>query len=974
MDIDKVREENERLSKRIIELESHLTDFNKSSNSNLSEKFLKNLSQTSTFVISVYDILKKEINFYSKSLYEFLGYSAADELNQKPFNLNHKFKYIHPDDAELLKNSTQKSLLLTDEETLDIEYRLKHKNGNWIWIRKVTSVFSRTPDGKVEQLLSLFEDVTEQRIAQQRLTKLNECFLSNSINPDDNINRIVELCGKMMNANTALYNNLVKSNIVSTGMWHVPKDFSPIDKSKGHICTDVVKGKFDDDVVIIHNLNESSYFKSDVNVKKYNLKTYIGVPVKWNNKIVGSLCVVYTKHFEPDTRDIEFMHLMSSALSIEEDRKRSIAKVIEREISYRKLFDFSPSGILLIKTDGEILDTNETFSKLTGYAINELIGMNVRSLVPVESRSDVSENITRIMSDINFHHEVVNVKKDGSLCQIELRETKFKLPNGDDGILCLSNDITLRKKTEKALKESEESLRILINTTPDVILFKDGEGKWIEANDSILEVFEVDKNDYKGKDDRALSSVSEFYKEALVICAETDEFAWKNKQPARSEECIPQRDGSHKIFDVIKVPLFHNNGMRKGLIIFGRNITNYKKTSQELIEAKEQAENATKMKSDFLATMSHEIRTPMNGVIGMTSLLMQSELNDDQRESMEIIKQSGESLLNLINEILDFSRIESGKVILDNQPFSLESCLREVLDVFKNHNKNITYSSKLMKDVPSVLIGDVSRVKQVLINLFGNASKFTSAGEISVIVQKEKAIDNKIELLFSVIDTGLGIKKESIPKLFVPFTPISGTSVNSAGTGLGLSICKKLVELMNGKIWVESEIGKGSTFFFTLKLEIGGGKGVKKETSNKSIELSILSDELPLRILLVEDNPINQKVAQRIIKKFGYSIDTAENGILALESLKNNKYDLIFMDVQMPEMDGIEATKSILETYKKKSPKIIAMTAAVMKGDKERCFEAGMVDYIPKPVLPEVVFKVIKKWGKIINQECLKQS
>lgn len=965
MDVNQLKTENGKLKEQLSELERQLKVLESISKTNVAANFLKNLSRASAFVVSVYDVRKKEMFFYSKTLFDLLGYSSTDESTERPYYSDHKFKYIHPDDAEFVKSSDLKINSLADDETLDIEYRVKHKNGHWVWFRRVASVFSRASDGSPEQILNMFENVTENRISQERITKLNECFLSNSINPDDNINRIVELCGKTMNASTALYNNIVRNNIISTGMWNIPKDYKTVDNSKGHICADVVKGKFKEDVIILHNLKDSKYYISDRNVQKYNLQTYIGIPVKWKNKIVGSLCVVYIKHYDPTPQDLEFMNLLSSALSIEEDRKRSTARIAEKDASYRKLFDFSPSGILLLNTEGVILDANETFAKLLQYSVNEMIGMNVRKLVPADVKNEVDDNIAKLMLDVNFNHEVINVRKDGSLCHLELRETKFKMPDGSHGILCLGNDITSRKMAEKALKESEESLRILINSTPDVIQFKDGKGKWIEANEAMLNLFEVDKKNYKGKNDAELSAESDFFKDVLILCGETDEIAWKSKKSTRSEEHIPRRDGTYLIYDVIKVPLFYNNGARKGLIIFGRNITDYKKTSEELIKAKELAENSTKIKSDFLATMSHEIRTPMNGVIGLTSLLMQSELNEDQRESLDLIKQSGESLLNLINEILDFSKIESGKIIFDNQPFSLRPSIKEVLDVFINQNtkSNLTYSSKVLEDVPSVIIGDVSRIKQILVNLIGNASKFTTAGEISVNINCEKRKNNKVVLLFSVFDTGLGISKDAMTKLFQPFTHITEIKGQNSGSGLGLSICKKLVELMNGKIWAESEIGKGSTFYFTLELESCEEKHVKKTSDIKAVELTNLSDEMPLNILLVEDNPINQKVAQRIIKKFGYTIDTAVNGLVALDYVKNKKYDIIFMDIQMPEMDGLEATKIILDTYKNKSPKIIAMTAAVMKGDRERCLEAGMTDYIPKPVLPEVVYRAIKKWG-----------
>jgi CheY-like chemotaxis protein len=365
--------------------------------------------------------------------------------------------------------------------------------------------------------------------------------------------------------------------------------------------------------------------------------------------------------------------------------------------------------------------------------------------------------------------------------------------------------------------------------------------------------------------------------------------------------------------------------------------------------------------------MSQEIKNPANGVISMAGQLLQTTLNQEQQNTVNLIKQSGESLIDLINEVLDFSEIESGKVNLDSNSFSLENTIKEVIDLFANSesNNNNSYSYEILKDVPSCLIGDVQRTKQIFTNLIGNATKFIKNGSIKIAVKSEKKNFNKVGLLISIADTGNGVKEDVISNYFTPFAKISGNDYEFE-TNLRLSISKELVGLMNGEIWVESEEGKGTTIFFTVEMTDGEDKLKNKPQGTKEIEDGFLSTLYPLNILLVEDNLINQKVTQRILKKIGYDLDTAENGLIALKKVKDKKYDIIFMDIQMPEMDGFEATYQILKKYRESAPKIIAMTAAVMKGDKEKCLNAGMVDYIPKPVVPEVVYKVLKKWCEII--------
>jgi CheY-like chemotaxis protein/nitrogen-specific signal transduction histidine kinase len=396
------------------------------------------------------------------------------------------------------------------------------------------------------------------------------------------------------------------------------------------------------------------------------------------------------------------------------------------------------------------------------------------------------------------------------------------------------------------------------------------------------------------------------------------------------------------------------------------DITQNKIFEDELKRAKEEAESATKIKSQFLATISHEIRTPMNGVIGMTELLLNSPLNKEQQDFVETIKSSGDILLSLINDILDFSKIESGKLKIEHYPCNIRKCIEEIINTFqiRANEKSLKIKLNIDDSVPETLISDVSRIRQILANLISNAIKYTEHGEITVSSKCLSVKDGIVEIEFSVKDTGIGISKSSLSQLFQPFLQLdSSTTRKHGGTGLGLIISKHLIEMMKGKIRVESQPGKGSVFIFTIKGK-QNTENLKTDLQKKPLNFNI-ANEIPLNILLVEDNLINQKVTIRMLKRFGYTIDIAENGVEAIEAVTKKHYELIFMDIQMPVMDGFEATKEILRMFPDdKCPVIIAMTAAVMKGDKEKCLDSGMSDYIPKPVLPDAVQAAIEKWGK----------
>lgn len=395
----------------------------------------------------------------------------------------------------------------------------------------------------------------------------------------------------------------------------------------------------------------------------------------------------------------------------------------------------------------------------------------------------------------------------------------------------------------------------------------------------------------------------------------------------------------------------------------------------EIQAAKNAAEVSARAKSDFLAMMSHEIRTPINSVLGMTQLLSTTHLTPQQQKYVATTKISGEMLLSTIDDILDFSKIDADKLALEERPLDVQSVLQDISDLLlpKANAKHLTLSHHLAADVPKWIVGDVTRLRQILLNLVNNAIKFTATGGVTISCAANRLASGDYQLHFSVQDTGIGIAAADIERLFQPFTQAStSTTREYGGTGLGLAICRRLVAMMQGTIWIDSEIGRGATFHFTIVAAASDALPAQPIDSATAQTLPVerkLGETMPLSILIAENNQIDRELALAMFDRLGYTPDIVDNGLEAIAAIRAQAYDLLFLDLHMPKLDGLDTAKHLIREWENfgltyPRPKIIAITANALQEDREICLAAGMDDYVSKPIFLEILAGAIRKWGQ----------
>ncbi|NEU07855.1 PAS domain S-box protein [Flavihumibacter sp. R14] len=861
--------------------------------------------------------LKGEWIEVNANLCTMLGYSEA-EIRDLKFQ-----EITHTDDLQqYLTNNEQ--ILAGKINSYSIEQRYYHKQGYPVWVLLTVSIIKSSIDHS-GYFLKQIVDITNTK----KITHENQTILDTSID----VICTIDQEGRFVTVNKAC-----------KSIWgYEPEELS------GRLFIDLV---VEDDRE--YTLQTSANIIAGAPVTNFTNRYYrkdgTTVPIIWSAAWSETEQLTYCI-----ARDGSQQELFEKAIRIEKQR-------------FESLFQQAPSCIAVVEGPDHVFkEANDFYHKMTGK--QEMIGYSVREVFPgLESQGFYDRlNTVYTTGKLCSGSEVrADITSDSGIRQelyFDFVYQPYRNVAGEViGVFIFANDVTEQVIARRKVEESEKRYRQLMEEMPGAVYACDTQGYILVYNKAAAALWGREPVINK---DRWCGSWKIYDIDGSQVALESSpmEETIRTGKPVRDRQLvIEQPSGDKKIVMSHPFPLYDSEGKMQGAVNMLIDITESKRAEKELTRSKNIAEQAAVAKSDFLSIMSHEIRTPMNAVMGFTTLLLQNA-REDQLEFLNMLKYSSDNLLALINDILDFSKIESGKIEFEKVDYNLKEIIINVqgLLIEKAKDKNIGLKTVIDPMIPEMVAGDPVRLGQILINLAGNAVKFTETGTVTISASVESQDRENTTILFQVSDTGIGIPKDKQATIFDSFTQASSdTTRKYGGTGLGLSICKRLVELQGGEITLQSVQDEGSTFSFRLRT----GKSIKPAFKSSVRSIRTSRSLKGTRVLIAEDNKINVMVAQRFLQQWDIECHIAENGLIALQMVQEEEFDLVLMDLHMPEMDGLEATaaiRNLKEIYYHELP-IIALTASASEEVKDKVLKSGMNDYITKPFDPDDLYNKISRY------------
>jgi len=896
----------------------------------------------------------------NKNWRKTLGYSSQD--------LKHIYirDIIYPDDwhdfqkvcEEVIKNKSQELL----------EVRLSSKNNDKI---HVTGIVLMSLNNR--NIIANFQDITNQIHAQKAQNLFYEItnLTLKSTDLDSLFKGIHEKLKEAMEANNFFIAQF-KFEKQELFFPYIHDEFVP--DSPKSMSFEYKKGLCE---YIYHHKKSVILKESDImdlilegKINQYGTipKVFLGVPFQTEKGTPGVIGVQsYNDENAFQNRDLKLLNFISNQVLLSVERKFIEEKIGTQAARLQSIFNSSNHIIWSIDKDYMLTSFNQNFEyeflkyfNFKPRVNTDLRGRNISSFFPLDTFDFWGQKFEKCLKGetLNFEIEFNNPQDESNIWK-EIFLNPIHTESGEiTGLSGIAHDITEKKINALNIQKSEFKFRNIFESFQDIYFNCRFNGEIILISPSVKENIGYEQDEVTGNNITNYYLYTKKTKDLLKILV-------SKRKVQNFEATLITRDG-RLVNCICNVRLVRDKDSREVTIEgVARDITKLKQANRELLHAKNVAENSLKVKEQFLANMSHEIRTPMNGVIGMVDLLSQTQLNPEQMNFVETIKKSSETLLTILNDILDLSKIEAGKMKIQPHVTEVRSIFEKVLNLFSQQarQKSINLNFKIDNKIPQYLKIDETRIIQIVSNLTSNALKFTEKNG-NVLLHMSKEIKDNLYRI-AVEDTGIGISENDQQKLFKLFTQVDNSSTKAfSGTGLGLAISKQLSSLMGGQIGVSSEPDEGSVFWFTLiaenvsKIEIEEYEEIKQKVP-KSHKLKFESENAPF-ILIVDDNTINRQVASQILMKSGFKTDLAFSGPTAIEKVKNNEYDLIFMDIQMPVMDGVTATREI-KKLSKKTPPIIAMTAYSMKEDRQRFLDMGMDDYLAKPIVSSKLLEIIQQ-------------